>query len=322
MKAGNIMWIILIIIIIVLLLICTNLFIQKTKLQQEIDFFKPVVEATENIRDIIYYCETVPKLKYRYLSPSVNNVIGPNAREEHLENPDLIYDIVHPDDRETLKRKQFGQLDFHEPIKVRYQNHLGEYLWFEEYATPIFKNGKVIAVQGVFRNIHEKVVLQQQLEYKSTHDALTNLNNRYYFHLMMDDYNERNIPIAIIVGDLDELKTINDKYGHQMGDRLISEAAKCLKAFADKEITLARIGGDEFALLFPNRTVSQVEEYIINVQEKMQQDYEDLPFAPIQMSFGYEYSNSSYGIMDQLLNKADANMYQNKREKKNSLEVR
>lgn len=297
------------------------LFLRITQLQKEVDIYNPLVEAGKNIRDIVYYCETVPKLKYRYLSPSVNNVIGPNTLEEHLKNPELIYDIVHPDDIEILKKKQLGELNFNEPIRVRYRNHLGEYVWFEEYATPLYKNGKYVAVQGVFRNIDEVVTLQQQLEYKSTHDSLTGLFNRYYFHSKMDDYNKQDISIAVIVGDLDELKAINDKYGHQMGDQLISEAAKCLNICSEQEVTVARLGGDEFAILLPEVTVSEVEQYIRDVERNLLQVDGELSFSSIQMSLGYEFSDSSFGVMEKLFNKADANMYRNKRKKKSLSEV-
>lgn len=322
MKAGLIMWIIFAIITVALFMLCINLYKQKSKLQQEVSLFKPMVETVENIRDIVYYCETYPELNYLYLSPTVNNIIGPNTLEEHLEKPELIFDIVHPNDREILKRKQLGRLNFNEPIKVRFRNHVGQYMWFEEYATPIYENGKVVAVQGIYRNINDKVTLQKELEYKSTHDALTDLFNRGYFQLKMDYYNRNKVPIAIVVGDLDELKWINDNYGHQMGDRLICEAANCLEVYAEKETIIARIGGDEFALLLPNVTVSQVEQYITNVQEKLQKGNKALPFTSIHMSFGYEYSDSSFGVMEQLLNKADANMYKNKKMRKDLLTIK
>ena len=316
MKVGLLMWIVFSsIITIVLLLLCLNFYHQKKMLQQKIDFLKPMVETVENIRDIVYYCETEPKLNYLYLSPAIN-VLGPNTWEEHLQDPEVIFEVVHPDDREILMKKRIGQINFNQPIKVRFRNHLGQYIWFEEYATPVYKNGKFIAVKGIFRNIDDKVILQRQLEYKSTHDALTDLYNREFFQSKLNDFNQYNVPITVIVGDLDELKRVNDEYGHQMGDILVREAANCLKTYANEEMIVARIGGDEFAILIPNVSVPEVEQYIQNVQEKMQSDYGHLPFSCIQISIGYKYTQSSYGIMDHLLSEADANMYKNKKTKK------
>lgn len=310
------MWSVSVILLLIgLLLFCVTLYYHNLKLQKKVDLLKPMVETVENIRDILYYCEVVPKLNYLYLSPTVN-ILGPNALEEHLQNPEIIFGIVHPDDRDTLMKKRLGILNFNEPIKVRFKNHLGQFIWFEEYATPVYKDGKLVAIQGIFRNIDDKVALQRQLEYKSTHDPLTSLYNREFFQTKMNEFNQCEVPITVVVADLDELKWVNDEYGHLIGDQLIREAANCLTAYANKETTVARIGGDEFAILLPNATVLQVEQYIKKVQKKMQQDYGDFPFSTIQISIGYEYCASSYGVMEQLLHEADVNMYKNKNTKK------
>jgi len=317
MKAGCFMWIAFrSILFIGLTMMCIILYYQKSKLQKKLEFFKPMVEATENIRDIIYYCETVPKLNYLYLSPSINNLIGPNALEEHLQDPEIIFEIVHPDDKKILMEKKTGQVNFDQPIEVRFRNHLGQYIWFEEYATPVYKEGQFVGIIGIFRNIDDKVALQQELEYKSTHDALTDLYNREFFQSKIDYYDQCDVPITVLIADLDDLKRINDEYGHHMGDQLVREAANCFKAYAEKDAIVARIGGDEFAILMSNACTQYTELYLKKVQEKMQRDYENLPFSPIQVSIGYEFGNSSYGVMEHLLSEADAKMYKNKKMKK------
>lgn len=121
-------------------------------------------------------------------------------------------------------------------------------------------------------------------------------------------------PITVVVVDLDELKPINDTYG--IGRQLISETANCLKANAEKDMIVARIGGDEFVILIPNVGFPQVEYYIKCVQKKCNGLMEFSRFRPIQMSIDYAYGNSSYRVMEQLLSMADANMYQNKKMKK------
>lgn len=85
---------------------------------------------------------------------------------------------------------------------------------------------------------------------------------------------------------------------------------------ADEEMIVARIGGDEFIVMSPNKNVLEVEQYIEKVYLGMEQFSKDLPFSPIRISIGYEYSPSSYGIMRQLFSKADQKMYKNKKMKK------
>ncbi|RKQ14216.1 sensor domain-containing diguanylate cyclase [Ureibacillus endophyticus] len=289
---------------------------QKVKLQKTLDSLKPMIETVENIRDMLYYCETYPKLNYLYVSPSIKTLIGSDNLKRHLKNPELIFEIVHPDDYETLMKKKLGTLDFNQPITVRFKNRLGQYIWFEEHATPVYRNGKFVGIVGVFRDIDERLAIQRQLEYNSTHDALTEMYNWAYFQLKLNEFNELDVPITVVVADLDDLKPVNDKYGHKMGDQLIREAANRLKALAKKETIIARIGGDEFAILIPQAGVQQVEQFIKNIQESMKQVTGNLPFSPIHLSIGYKHSNSSYGVMEHLLAEADAIMYQNKKSKK------
>lgn len=247
----------------------------------------------------------------------MNELLGPNTFEEHLQDPGKVFEIVHPDDYEVLMEKKLGQLDFSKPILVLLRNHQGQYIWFEEYATPVYKNGQYVAIQGIIRNINEKIALQEQLEYKVSHDALTNIYNRAYYQSKANYFNEEcDLPIAVIIADLDELKIINDNYGHQMGDHLIREAATLLKNVANEEAIVARIGGDEFAFLLVNVNITQVEQFIKKVHEEINQYNNESPLFTINLSMGYKFSMSSKGVMEQLQIEADRMMYKEKKAKK------
>src|SRR5690606_17391806 len=139
------------------------------------------LQLVELSKDIIYYCEVKPEIKYRYVSPSVNKFMGPGIMEDSYKNPKITFERIHPDDYEILSKKISGDLDYSKPLIQRWKNEKGEYIWFEEYATPIYEKGDLIAVQGIIRNIDEKIKLQQDLEYRIVHDALTDIHNREFF---------------------------------------------------------------------------------------------------------------------------------------------
>ena len=278
-----------VLLIVALLLLYLNEYRQKRKLQTKIDLLKPMIESVENIQDILYYCETQPKLKYLYLSPNIGDFLK-GSWADHVKKPEMIFDIVHPNEYEVLMKKKLGTHDFSKSITVRFQNKSGQYIWYEEKATPVYQDGKFTAVIGVFRNINDKVVLQQKLEYNATHDSLTELYNRAFFQSKMDELNELDVPVAVIIADLDDLKRVNDQYGHHMGD--------------------------QFAVIIVTEDLLQVEQYIKMAQEKMQENKRNSLFSPIQVSVGYKHSMSSYGVMEQLFNEADDKMYQNKKQKK------
>lgn len=309
------MWFVVLGVVIILLAICMKLYFQLARMRQQVDYLKPLIDTVENVKDIIYYCET-PQLKYRYLSPAVNQ-FGPNIYEEHMKNPYKIFEMVHPEDHVKLESKASGKMDFSKPLTIRILNDKGDYTWFEENATPVYKEGKLVALQGIFRNIDDKMKLQQQLEYEVSHDGLTNVYNRTFFQTKMGEFNRvKDVPMGVIVCDLDRLKYINDNYGHQTGDRLIIEAANILTNCAGEETILARLGGDEFAILLPNSTEEEVIEFINKVIQSLNYYNSFNESLQIHMSIGYSYIHSSIRNMECLYSEADQQMYTAKKAKK------
>jgi PAS domain S-box-containing protein len=154
---------------------------EKAKWKVRFENEKRIFQLVESSKDIIYYYEIKPESKHRYISPSIEHFLGEGILEEAYKNPNLPFELVHPDDYEILLKKINGDLDYSQPIIERWRDDKGNYRWFEEYATPIFEKGELIAIHGIIRNIDEKVKLQQDLEYRITHDALTNIYNREFF---------------------------------------------------------------------------------------------------------------------------------------------
>lgn len=107
---------------------------------------------------------------------------------------------------------------------------------------------------------------EEYLRYLGTHDVMTGLYNRAYFEeAILRLERERREPISILIADLNGLKRANDTFGHQAGDNLIRRAAEVLKTACENGYTVARIGGDEFAILMPEadeKTVAEMQEHI------------------------------------------------------------
>jgi diguanylate cyclase (GGDEF)-like protein len=237
-----------------------------------------------------------------------------------MKNPYIIFERVHPDDYYLLEKKLAGEIDYSKPLLIRWKNDKGKYIWFEEYATPIFKYGEIVALQGIMRNIDNKVLLQQKLEYKVSHDSLTELFNREYLETKIKLYNKyEDVSIAIVICDLDELKYMNDHYGHKMGDKLIKTTAKLLKSFSNDEVVVARIGGDEFAILLSNTNPSQIESFLEKVKNEIEIfNNHHCDVFKIKFSTGYAYNHSSLGKMEELFVDADNKMYDEKNKKPSS----
>lgn len=276
-----------------------------------------IVRLVEDSKDIIYYYQVKPEFKFKYISPSLDLYLGPGVVKAAMENPFDCFERSHPDDVDHLHNKVTGNLDYSKPILQRWLGPDGRYLWFEEHASPVYEDGQLVAVQGIIRNIDEKIQLQKDLEYRIYHDALTGIYNRQYFEQKAAFFNiKKNSPIAIILCDLDNLKMMNDSFGHKQGDRLLIETAKLLKSFSSDNISVSRIGGDEFAILLADKKEESVSDLINFIESSIALFNMDKQEYKIEISIGYAYSNRSIGKMDELLSIADANMYRVKRRKK------
>jgi diguanylate cyclase (GGDEF)-like protein/PAS domain S-box-containing protein len=125
--------------------------------------------------------------------------------------------------------------------------------------------GSVVA----FRDISERKLLEEELRWQATHDALTKLSNRRYFEEQLNDEAERlkrsRESSALLYIDLDRFKYINDTAGHAAGDRLLVEISQQIRRRLRQTDLLARLGGDEFAIILRNvdrqSILSVAEEY-------------------------------------------------------------
>ena len=128
----------------------------------------------------------------------------------------------------------------------------------------------------------------EALSYTATHDALTGVYNRAAFDKM---YRMREKDtIGIVVVDVDHFKQYNDEFGHDIGDRVLCEAAAALKRNFRNEDHISRIGGDEFCVIMPGTSQAmgnKIREKFVEINKELAEGNEDLP--PITVSAGVAF---------------------------------
>jgi len=129
----------------------------------------------------------------------------------------------------------------------------GSKVYMEIVATNLLNDPNVHGMVLNLRNIHERKILEEQLTHQAFHDPLTNLANRALFsdrlEHSMAGLNRKPHMFAVFLLDLDQFKSINDAFGHSVGDAVLAQVALRLMRSVRERDTVARLGGDEFAIL-------------------------------------------------------------------------
>jgi diguanylate cyclase (GGDEF)-like protein/PAS domain S-box-containing protein len=261
-----------------------------------------------------------------YVSPSSERVLGyaPNR----IVGRKLV-DIAHPDDRRTLEaylERFMAQTGESPVIEWRTQNSDGHWLHCESIGTNLLEDPSVEGFVFNTRDISERKALEMQLRHQAFHDQLTGSPNRALFadraaHALRRAARHRR-PIAVLYCDLDNLKEVNDRLGHAVGDKLLAAVAERFTSCIRGEDTVARLGGDEFAILLADGASEGAAKHVAGrLLEAL-----DEPFLIDDHAIR---SSASIGIaiswgrqqVDELLRNADLAMYSAKNQGKARYEL-
>jgi diguanylate cyclase (GGDEF)-like protein/PAS domain S-box-containing protein len=167
--------------------------------------------------------------------------------------------------------------------------------------------GKVI----VLRDITEIRKAEEDIKYLSFYDKLTGVYNRAFFDIELKRLNaSRQMPLSLVIGDVNGLKLTNDAFGHAYGDELLKKIADILKSCFRKEDIIARWGGDEFSILMPNTSYSATMQIVNRVHKKCKELSTDT--MVISISTGIATKERTRGSTDVLLKEAEDRMYKHK----------
>lgn len=164
----------------------------------------------------------------------------------------------------------------------------------------------------------------KRIHYLAHYDSLTNLLNRWAFRSrseqLVRSYTKWQKPLCLIYIDLDDFKSINDRYGHATGDKALIHVAEMMTKTFGNNALLCRLGGDEFAVLLHNdKHLNQPEQLANKLIQTLQDPIEVAPqvYDQINISIGGIVERSAHTHLDELMHQADMAMYQAKRAGKN-----
>jgi diguanylate cyclase (GGDEF)-like protein/PAS domain S-box-containing protein len=232
--------------------------------------------------------------------------------KEELEGSSIFDKLVIPGRIEEAKKDieiiLSGQdLEFNLDNIDKNGNHY--YTHFKETKINLPNRGEgILSMQVDLTDLRMK---ERKLKFLSYHDQLTNLYNRAFFDLELKRLDtEEQLPLTMIVIDVNGLKLINDIYGHLVGDQLIKSAAEVLKSSLRGEDVLARFGGDEFVVILPQTSKEVAEKIVARINKKS--DEVKVKDTILSLGIGFATKNNSDQEITDVFNIADDNMYQDK----------
>jgi diguanylate cyclase (GGDEF)-like protein/PAS domain S-box-containing protein len=275
----------------------------------------------ENIADIIYTISTDGTITS--LNPAFERITGLSTDEWVGRN---FAQIIHPDDLPLAWEKFQSALQGEAPPKfeLRSLSKSGEYIFGEFTAAAVIQDGKVDGVLGIVRDITERKQMEEQLRSLSFFDDLTGLYNRRGFFTFADEFlklaKRQKQGLYMLYADLDNLKLINDTSGHQAGDQALMDSAEIIKKTYRESDIVARIGGDEFAVIPIGTTGDNIDKLTSRLQGNIEKhNLKRKRNYTLSMSFGVSYFDPMAPCsIDELVAHADEMMYEQKRLKRQS----
>ncbi|MCF8010755.1 MAG: PAS domain S-box protein [Clostridiales bacterium] len=268
-------------------------------------------ELVENLNEIIYILDENAKVKY--ISPNVESISGYTPDELAKMR---FTDFVHPEDiKGRINQFQKIMSGVNEATEYRFVTRDGGTVWVRTAARPVVREGRVVGVQGVLTDITERKQAEEKLRYISFHDVLTGLYNRFYLEEKMKSLDtEMQIPISIIMADVNNLKLVNDTYGHSAGDEMLKQAAEILTVSCREDDIVVRWGGDEFIILLLQTSEKELNRICKKINEKCCCTY--VKDVPNSIALGCAIMESAKIDLREIFKEAEDDMYKQKWESK------
>lgn len=296
----------------------------RERLRQQSELFRAVADFAQEFT----YFRRVDG-RYEYVSPSCLAMTGYSA-DEFYATPGLMDRLVHPEERERWQHHmhQINNAGLPVTLDLRLVSRRGETVWVNHVCAPVYDStGAQIGVRATNLDITQRKAFEGRIEQMAYYDALTNLPNR---HALARELQARVLSasltqgkLAVLFLDLDRFKQLNDSFGHALGDSLLKQVGKRLRACCENDTLIARVGGDEFVVVVPRVAgpgdAVAIARHLLEAVER-----------PLHIEGRELYISGSIGIAlypyngsepDELIRNADAAMYRSKKELKGNVRL-
>lgn len=278
---------------------------------------------TEFASDVIWVLN-LKKNVFTYISPSIFQLRGFTVEEalhESLEEslaPQSLINVI------SFIEKGVRELTDNPDNLNSYMTEIqqpcknGDVIWIE-VSTKFRRNADGdIEVVGVSRNIENRKTAEAEIINLSYRDQLTGLANRRFYEEELKKMDKtKNMPLTLVMVDVNGLKMTNDAFGHKSGDLLLIKAANILNAVCRASDTACRIGGDEFVVILPDCNAQAADNIVTRINRAISNEKTDNII--LSASVGFAVKNDVSQNINEIFREAEDNMYKNKLNESSSM---
>lgn len=220
--------------------------------------------------------------------------------------------------REPIWEKWISTLKAKTKFREEYQifTAAGETKWVWEQGQGVYDaSDNVVAIEGFILDINDRKKHEEDILHMNHHDVLTGLYNRTYFNESLQQLDTQSqLPLTLIVGDVNGLKLINDTFGHAAGDKVLIEIARTLRSCSQNSDIVCRTGGDEFCILLPKTSNEEAQALCRNIYDscKKYDDETNKEIFYLSISLGFATKTEVQQSIDRLFKDAEEFMYKRK----------
>ena len=288
---------------------------ERKNIEKRNEEYRTLLEKLPNqVPGVLYQYRLHPdgRSYFPYASENIWEIYELHPKDV-LKDASNVFKRIHPDDlkavqdsiQESFKELTIWQAEYRVVLPT-----LGE-RWVSGISKPEKLEDGSVLWHGYISDITDKKAKEEQVRSASYHDYLTKVANRKYFQEQLTFYDQKRFyPLGILFVDMNGLKLINDAFGMNAGNDALIACASILNRVKRKEDFLARIGGDEFAILSPNTNDEQINRLKHDIKKSMAR--ERIRDIHLSVSVGYEIKEKDPHLIREVLMMAENNMYKNK----------
>ena len=278
---------------------------EKKKYEEETKQLLARTHSMINDHDTVMLLFELETLKIIEANPAASSFYG-YSKEELLSMTTRQINAMNKEEAAEMLLRAVNKGQRFSAVPHRLKS--GELRLVDVYSSPIEYDNRIV-IFSIIIDVTEREKIAKENEFLAYHDYLTGLYNRRF---LADEFSRRTVnkeyPITLFLGDIDGFKTFNDTLGQAAGDKVLKEIATTLQGLIDQGDMLARIGGDEFAILVSGKNEEEVSQYLVMLNNEFDQDNSPQNSTLASVSWGYGIQTSEQDTLDQIREKAETLM--------------